>query len=54
MPITYVSVWLRLQGVGNTSVQTVAGSMNEGHLEIVLVGMSPPSVRLLHFVTNVL
>ena len=54
MPNTYASVWLCPQGVENTSVQTVAGSMNEGYLEIVHVGMSPPSVRLMHFVMNVL
>ena len=46
--------YICLQGVENTSVQTVAASMNEGYLEIVLVGMSPPSVRLMHFVPNVL
>ena len=54
MPSTYKCVWLCLRGVENTSVQTVAESMNEGYLEIVHVGMSPPSVRLMHFVMNVL
>ena len=54
MPNTYASVWLCLRGVENTSVQTVAESMNEGYLEIVRVGMSPSSVCLMHFVMNVL